>query len=287
MTKSMCTIAAALEEGARQLIDSESPLLDTRVLLGYALNKSRTYLMTWPERVLTLEQYQLFQQVLSRRQLGEPIAYIVGQREFWSLPFYVSPSTLIPRPDTEVLVEHALSYVKPSSEVLDLGTGTGAIAIALASEVSDARVTGVDVRRDAIELARRNSALNQVDVRWLESSWFTAVDEEKFHVIVSNPPYIDSADEHLVQGDVRFEPHSALIADEHGLADIKSIVEQAPVHLHSQGWLFIEHGFEQHNAVQDLFKQRGFQHVITHLDYGENPRVTQGQWIQEAPWKSC
>jgi release factor glutamine methyltransferase len=259
---------------------SESPSLDAAVLLCHVLDKPRSYLLTWPDRLLTAEQYQAFQAVLARRTAGEPVAYITGEREFWSLPLKVSPSTLIPRPDTERLVELALDKA-PSvpASILDLGTGTGAIALALASELPDCQVVGVDIRAEARQLATENAQnLHLTNTRFLNGSWFDPIEGgTKFALIVSNPPYIDKHDPHLSQGDVRFEPVSALVAEEKGLADIRHIATLARAYLQHSGWLLFEHGYEQGEAVRELMKELGYQHVTTEQDYAGNDRVTLGQ----------
>lgn len=278
MTDSEYRIEQALKQGVVQLANSDSPLLDARVLLAFVLCQSTTYLLTWPERLLSEEQYQQYQQMLQRRQAGEPIAYLTGKKEFWSLSFDVSPSTLIPRPDTEVLVEQALEKLTSGQSVLDLGTGTGAIAIAIAHECPDVYVTAVDLRDDALQLARKNVQRHHVHVQLHQSSWFECLQEQKFNLIVSNPPYIDADDPHLQQGDVRFEPHSALIADNQGLADLQTIIIQAPDHLFDDGWLMVEHGYQQAAAVACLMQQAGFDSIHTQYDYAGLARVTMGRY---------
>ncbi len=208
--------------------------------------------MTWPERELDAAQQATLQGWLERRLNGEPIAHLIGEREFWSLPLKVSPATLIPRPDTEVLVEQALARLPAGPcAVLDLGTGTGAIALALKSERPDADVWAVDRMPAAAALARANSAALGLPIEVRDGSWFEPLVEPssskapRFAMIVSNPPYIDGADPHLDEGDVRFEPRSALVADEQGLADIRLIVAGAPAHLLPGGWLLLEHGWQQ------------------------------------------
>ncbi|MFM2483378.1 peptide chain release factor N(5)-glutamine methyltransferase [Celerinatantimonas sp. YJH-8] len=272
------SIEQALQFAGSALISSDSARLDARVLLGHVLGKPPVYLMTWPERSLTESQWQAYQQLLKRRQSGEPIAYIIGEREFWSLPFYVAPCTLIPRPDTEVLVELALERLSPQARLLDLGTGTGAIAIALTHERPDLMTTAVDIREDALAIARRNGERNQVSVDWRLSSWFDALSGCKFDMIVSNPPYIDPLDEHLQQGDVRFEPKSALVAEAHGLADLFTIIDAAPAYLNEGGWLLLEHGYQQSEPLLEYLAKPGWHQVQTCCDYAGQPRVTLGQY---------
>lgn len=265
------------------LAEGESPRADADVLLCHLLGCRRSYLMTWPERELDAAQQATLQGWLVRRLNGEPIAHLVGEREFWSLPLKVSPATLIPRPDTEVLVEQALTRIPQGPcAVLDLGTGTGAIALALKSERPEIDVWAVDRMADAAALARENSAALGLPIEVRDGSWFEPLGEPdrdntpRFAVIVSNPPYIDGADPHLEQGDVRFDPRSALVADDAGLADIRHIVAHAPAYLLTDGWLLLEHGWDQGEAVRQLLRDGGYREVATVRDYGDNDRVTLG-----------
>ncbi|CZU84289.1 peptide chain release factor N(5)-glutamine methyltransferase [Enterobacter ludwigii] len=269
-----------LRQAASELSASESPKRDAEILLEFVTGKARTYLLAFGETQLSAEQEAQLATLLARRKTGEPVAHLVGEREFWSLPLYVSPATLIPRPDTECLVEQALSRLPAQAcRVLDLGTGTGAIALALASERPDCEVTAVDVMPDAVALARRNVArLGFPNVTVLQSSWFSALDNRTFGMIVSNPPYIDEHDPHLTQGDVRFEPLTALVAANEGLADIVHIVTTSRQHLLPGGWLLVEHGWTQGDAVRDVFIAAGYRAVETCRDYGGNDRLTLGQW---------
>ncbi|MFA0543652.1 peptide chain release factor N(5)-glutamine methyltransferase [Vibrio sp. 10N.222.52.B7] len=267
-----------LQEG-----DNTSPSIDAAVLLCHALDKPRSYLLTWPEKHLTSEQESEFNALLKRRLTGEPVAYIIGEREFWSLPLKVSPSTLIPRPDTERLVEVALDKTfGKQGAILDLGTGTGAIALALASEMPNRQVTGIDLRPEAQQLATENAQrLNITNATFLHGSWFEPLSSEgvvKFSLIVSNPPYIEKNDPHLSQGDVRFEPITALVAEEKGLADIRYISENARGFLENEGWLAFEHGYDQGLAVREIMQALGYLDVVTEKDYGGNDRVTLGRY---------
>ncbi|MCK6265416.1 peptide chain release factor N(5)-glutamine methyltransferase [Vibrio sp. ZSDE26] len=279
----MSTVEQTIQSATSALQESgsNSPSLDAAVLLCHSLDKPRSFLFTWPDKVLAEKDLNEFQVLLDRRLKGEPVAYIVGEREFWSLPLKVSPTTLIPRPDTERLVEIAL---EKSSEqdgpILDLGTGTGAIALALASEMPDRNVVGIDLEEEAQILASGNAKrLGITNARFLSGSWFTPLEDgTKFALIVSNPPYIDELDPHLSQGDVRFEPMSALVAKENGLADIRYIAEHAIGFLETDGWLMFEHGFEQGDSVIEILSSLGYQQVVTEKDYGNNDRVTLGQW---------
>lgn len=244
-----------LSLAAARFSQSDSPKRDAEILLSWVTGRARTYLLAFGESQLTPEQLAALEPLAARREQGEPIAYLVGEREFWSLPLSVSPATLIPRPDTECLVEQALALL-PSTpcRILDLGTGTGAIALALASERPDCAVVGVDIKADAVALARHNAeklALENVD--FLQSSWFQSLDG-KFTLIASNPPYIDANDPHLSEGDVRYEPQSALVAAAEGMADLADIIRQAPDYLEQGGWLVLEHGWQQAQAVQNTLK---------------------------------
>ncbi|MDC5810011.1 peptide chain release factor N(5)-glutamine methyltransferase [Vibrio europaeus] len=277
------SVESTLKKAVQQLQESgsDSPSLDAAVLLCHALDKPRSFLLTWPDKILEAQQLSDFQNLLQRRLSGEPIAYITGEREFWSLPLKVSPTTLIPRPDTERLVEVALDKASLNQgDILDLGTGTGAIALALASELPSRNVWGVDLKTDAQQLAQSNAtALNLTNTQFLAGSWFEPIPSgTEFALIVSNPPYIEKEDPHLTQGDVRFEPLSALVAEEKGLADIRHIATQARSYLIDEGWLMFEHGFEQGEAVRNLLLSLGYDHVETYKDYGDNDRVTIGQY---------
>lgn len=277
------TIAVCLRLAQQLTAVSESPRLDIEILLAHILQKDRTFLFTWPETALTREQEDQFTAAFERRLGGEPVAHIIGQREFWSLPLFVNNTTLIPRPDTELLVETILNLFASDvhnqpRQVLDLGTGTGAIVLALAHEKKHWHCLGVDNQPDAVQLAQRNRdhlQLHNVTIR--QSDWFTAVDQTDFDVIVSNPPYIAADDPHLQQGDVRFEPLSALVADNQGFRDIENIVQQAKHYLLPNGWLLIEHGYQQGLAVRRLFEQSGYAAIQTLSDLGGNERVTLGK----------
>jgi release factor glutamine methyltransferase len=274
----MASIQSLLDSAT--LPDSPTARLDAELLLSAALDKPRSYLRTWPEHEPGAEQLSAFATMLERRRAGEPVAYILGHQGFWSLDLEVAPHTLIPRPDTELLVETALQLAPAAARrVLDLGTGTGAIALALASERGGWRVTGVDRIAEAVELAERNrQRLKLTNAGFRLSSWFDALAGERFDLIVSNPPYIASADRHLDEGDVRFEPMSALVAGADGLDDIREIIDQAPRHLEAGGWLLLEHGYDQAEAVRGLLSAAGFAAVESRRDLGGHERISLGQW---------
>lgn len=270
---------------------SDSAQLDAELLMSYSLNKNRTYLYTWPEKTLSKSQQACFENLLEQRLQGKPIAHLTQEREFWGLNLKVTADTLIPRPDTEILIETALNKLNPlsnqqqcSSEsqqacsILDLGTGTGAIALALKSELPTCQVTAIDFSQAALEVAKQNAQTHQLTVAFLHSSWFDALPPQtEFDLIVSNPPYIEAQDPHLLEGDVRFEPLSALTAGEDGLDDLKIIIGQACLFLKNHGWLMVEHGYNQATEVCKLFESHHFANVETIHDYGQNPRITIGQ----------
>ncbi len=259
--------------------DPESPAIDAEVLLLHRLGKPRSFLFTWPEHPLDPEMQTQLAGDLARRFAGEPVAHITGERAFWTLSLESNASTLIPRPETESLVEAALALTLPSTaEVVDLGTGTGAIALALASEQPRWRIEAVEYSAPAAELARRNAARLALPVTVHQGSWYGPLAGRRFDLIISNPPYIDPVDHHLDQGDVRFEPKSALIADNRGLADIEQIAAGAPGHLHPGGVLMVEHGFDQGDAVRRIFTEAGLVRVTTGQDLGRRDRFTQGVW---------
>jgi release factor glutamine methyltransferase len=264
---------------------SDTAKLDAEILLCHVLDCNRTYLFTWPEKILDEIQIALFHQLCEKRQAGHPIAHIVGFRAFWTLNLKVTPTTLIPRPDTETLVEHAISLVSELQNVqvcgnlsgLDLGTGTGAIALSLASELPHWNWLAADFIADAVTLAQENAELNGItNCKIIQSDWFEQIPNTKFNLIVSNPPYIEENDPHLEQGDVRFEPLSALTAPDNGLSDIKKIVSQAKGYLHHNGVLIIEHGHTQGEAVRDIFIHNGYKNTTTIKDLSENERITVG-----------
>ncbi|MBB3102694.1 peptide chain release factor N(5)-glutamine methyltransferase [Azomonas macrocytogenes] len=272
----MATIESLLNTA--ELPDSPSPRLDAEWLLAAALGKSGSYLRTWPEREVADAIAERFAASLARRRKGEPVAYILGRQGFWSLELDVSPDTLIPRPDTELLVETALTLLPETAlDALDLGTGTGAIALALALERPAWRLTGVDRVEQAVALAEGNcKRLGLGNVDFLPSHWFSALRARRFSLIVANPPYIAENDPHLSQGDVRFEPSSALIAGPDGLDDLRTIIARAPDHLAAGGWLLLEHGHDQAQAVRELLAAGGFVAVESRRDLAGHARISLG-----------
>ncbi|WP_315710718.1 peptide chain release factor N(5)-glutamine methyltransferase [Brenneria uluponensis] len=272
-----------LAQAIAQLSGSESPKRDAEILLGFVTGKRQTFLLAFGETQLTIEQHQRLDMLLARRVKGEPIAYLTGEKEFWSLPLSVSPATLIPRPDTECLVEQALRYLPATpSSILDLGTGTGAIALAIASERPDCDIIGIDIQPEAVVLAQHNAVrLGLTNCRFLTGNWFSPLTSQQFTLIASNPPYIDASDHHLAEGDVRFEPASALVATESGMADLRIIIKRSINFLQEDGWLLLEHGWQQGEAVRQLLQQQGFCQIVTCRDYGGNERVSLGQWTKQ------
>ncbi|PJX13286.1 peptide chain release factor N(5)-glutamine methyltransferase [Halomonas sp. 141] len=278
------TFDALLSQAAQRLTQAGSPTprLDAEVLLGCAAQCSRTWLYTWGDRECPTWERARFEALVAARAQGQPVAYLTGEREFWGLRLATSPDTLIPRPDTETLVEVALSRAAaPEGRLLDLGTGTGAIALALASEKPGWQVIGADIRPGAVALAERNAAaLGIANARFVLSDWLSAflppAEEPPFDIIVSNPPYIAADDPHLSQGDVRFEPHSALVADANGMADLLHVIEAARAHLAPGGYLAMEHGYQQAASVREALLAAGYQSVESVQDMGGHERVTLG-----------
>ncbi len=276
----MDTIAQLLELGRETLAPvSPTASLDSELLLAEALGRPRSHLYAWPEQPVVGGQRRRFQQLLQRRRRGEPVAYLLGRREFWSRPFRVTPGVLIPRPETELLVERALRYL-PERErrlVADLGTGSGAIAVTLALERPAVRIVAVDISPEALALARSNAtALGAGNVVLVRGDWADALPRGRFDLIVSNPPYIPENDTHL-QGEIRFEPTTALVAGKDGLDAYRRLIPQAYACLRPQGRLLLEHGHTQAEAVSRLLERAGFTHIRCHHDLQGLPRVTQAQ----------
>ena len=273
----MSSVSDWLARAQTSLTDSESPRADAELLLMHVLDVNRAWLYTWPEKSLTESQQDSLNKLLARRIEGHPIAHLTGVREFWSLPLRVAPSTLIPRPDTETLIEWVLDLDLPdAARAIDLGTGTGAISLAIKSEYPAWSVEAVEFDVDAYALAQSNASRLELDIHLIHGSWFERVNGH-FDLIVSNPPYIDPDDNHLAEGDVRFEPASALVAEQSGLADLFHIIDHAPDYLKPDGWLLLEHGYDQAEAVCDYLHQRGFVNVQNRCDLGGNPRISGGR----------
>jgi release factor glutamine methyltransferase len=254
--------------------------VDARVLLCHVLACESAYLAAHPEALLTPEQEADFRALVARRVAGEPVAYLTGEREFFGHRFGVSPAVLIPRPETEGVVERALEHIPTDRPVtvLDLGTGSGCIAISIALARPQARVHGVDRSPEALAMAQENAVtLGASNARFSVSDWFSVVSAETFNAIVANPPYVAAGDPHLAEGDLRFEPPSALVAGADGLDAIRRIVAQAPSHLARGGWLFLEHGFDQARSVRAIMRAAGFPAVSSTTDLAGIERVTGGR----------
>ncbi|ELX11801.1 protein-(glutamine-N5) methyltransferase HemK, release factor-specific [Janthinobacterium sp. HH01] len=274
MISDISAIAAGVTIGALQVQSLLDPL-DNRVLLCHALGLSRVSLITRSERELDAGQAARFAALVQRRLAGEPVAYIVGQREFFGLPFEVNGAVLIPRPDTELLVELALDRLPPQGRLLDMGTGSGAIAVALAHTRRDAAITALDVSPEALAVAGRNAAANGARVDFLHSDWYAALQgRPPFDIIVSNPPYIAGGDRHLAEGDLRYEPPGALTDHADGLSALRIIVAGAGSHLKPQGWLLMEHGYDQSLQVRELLTAAGYVEVRSWCDLAGIERVS-------------
>lgn len=275
-------IAQTLVSSVSRLVNSDSPRADAEILLAHVLHKPRSYLLTWPENELSADEAAEFAALIARREAGEPVAYLVGSRGFYGLDLAVSKAVLIPRPETELLVEAALARLPAGACVLaDLGTGSGAIALALANELGhahkDVQVVAVDVSPDALTQARVNAQTLGLTVEFRLGSWCAGLAGDVFDMIVSNPPYIRADDPHLNQGDVRFEPALALASGADGLDAIRAIIACAPAHLKTGGWLLFEHGYDQADDVASLMRAAGFAAVESLLDLQGHARVTLGR----------
>lgn len=278
----MTRVDEALAAARARLAASPTARLDAELLLADTLDRPRTWLHAWPEAELEPDVTEAFDQRIARRAAGEPIAYLLGEREFWSLPFTVSPDVLIPRPETEGLVRAALDHLRAGGttepRVLDLGTGSGCVAVALAHERPGVRVTAVESAGPALAIARANAARQgTVNVEFLEGNWFAPLGSRRFDVIVSNPPYIPTGDPHLAAGDVRFEPVGALDGGTDGLDALREIAAGAPHHLAPGGLVAVEHGMDQGEAVSALFAGEGLTGVETHSDIAGLARITSGK----------
>lgn len=271
----MMNIKNLLSE-ASALLKSDEAAIEAQLLLQHLLNVNRAWLIAHQNDALEANIHEAYRALINRRANGEPIAYIMGYRDFYGLKLKVTPDTLIPRPDTETLVDAALEKIEPNLplSICDLGTGTGAIALAIAKNRPHAQVTAVDFSEKALEVARQNAQdLSILNCQFLQSDWLSALKNHSFDVIVSNPPYIEADDQHLNQGDLRFEPLSALASGKDGLDDIRTIIRQSKNHLKPSGWLMLEHGYNQAEAVANLFKEAGFSDISHALDLQGIQRV--------------
>jgi release factor glutamine methyltransferase len=276
----MATIRQLIADGEAALSDSDSARLDAEILLATSIKQSRTWLYTWPDHIPTLPEQHLYLELIRRRQTGEPVAYLCGRREFWGLSLKVDHNVLIPRPETELLVETVLARLdkKLEATVADLGTGSGAIALALGSEKPAWKIVATDQSEGALEVARENArALNVPNVVFRAGEWTQALDKTHFDVIVSNPPYIEEGDCHLVEGDVRFEPVSALVSGKDGLEDIRQIAGTCREFLQLGGWLMLEHGYNQGESVRQIMTVEGYTDIETLEDLAGHDRVTLGR----------
>lgn len=274
----MPNLRAALAEAAARLGHSDTAALDAQLLLAHILGKTRTWLYTWPAHELDASQSAAFDALVARAAAGEPVAYLTGKRAFWTLTLDVTPAVLIPRPDTELLVELALEVgMTLPGPVADLGTGSGAIALALASERGDWQLHATDASAEALQVAMANAErLGFANVRFFHGSWCEALPADRYSLIVSNPPYIADNDPHLPA--LAFEPLGALVANEDGLADLRTIAIAACARLADGGWLLLEHGWQQGEAVHALLCSLGYTGVTTRRDSGDRDRVTLGRW---------
>jgi release factor glutamine methyltransferase len=280
-------LATVLATSISALIkESAIPQRETAMLLERILQMSRASIAAHPERFLDAQQEHLARAWIQRRVDGEPMAYILGEREFYGVKLIVTPDVLIPRPETETLVEQALArlsrqYAPNTARVLDLGTGSGAIAISLAEQRPALDIVATDISAKALAVAKKNASKLGVQISFMESDWFSTLENERFDLIVSNPPYVAHGDPHLTQGDLRFEPITALTDNEPnqgGLACIRRIIEKAPAHLNGEGWLLFEHGYDQADACRELLAARGFVELICAHDLAGIPRVSGGRW---------
>ncbi len=281
----MTSIAALLVQGQKSLSSSESPFIDAQVLLCHVLDVDRSYFYKSPEEIIPEQQQKEYSDLIEKRHEGIPVSHLTGQREFWSLDLNVSKDTLIPRPETEHLVEAALTIINQGKikQIADLGTGTGAIALSIGTEISttspDCQIIATDISVEALEVADQNlQKLELKNVTLKKGSWCEALGDSKFDLIVSNPPYIAEDHPCLSEGDVQHEPVLALTSGADGLNAICEIIQNAPVSMNSEAWLILEHGYDQKETIQKLFRSRGFQMIETRQDYANLDRITLGQW---------
>lgn len=273
-----------LDDATSILYDTtETPRIDAEVLMQHVIDQPLAWLIAHGDTVATAEHNQAFYTLVNQRHAGQPIAYLIGRKDFWSLSLKVDHNVLIPRADTETLVEHALARLATGSalDVLDLGTGSGAIALSIAKERPIAKVLAVDSQNGALAIARENAVINNIDnALFLHSDWYSALpDDLRFDLIAANPPYVEITDPHLDKGDLRFEPVTALVALNHGLSDLKTIVQTAPSYLKAGGSLIVEHGYNQAEDVASFFKENGFRSIECFKDINDLPRCTAGRLV--------
>lgn len=276
----MATIKQLITDGENALPDSDSARLDAELLLSVVIAKPRSWLYTWPDHIPALPEQHLYLELIRRRQAGEPVAYMTGRKEFWDLQLKINHDVLIPRPDTELLVETALAKLPEdeSIRVADLGTGSGAIALALASGRDNWQLIATDQSARALDLAQENAKnLDIKNISFFQGSWLAPLSGLTFDAILSNPPYIEKNDPHLQRGDVRFEPVHALISEENGLADIHHIISNSPSFLTPSGWLMLEHGYQQGEQVRQLFAAFSYSEIETLRDLAGHERITIGR----------
>lgn len=268
-------IASALNWARRRI-----ELMDARLLLRHVLQCPAAHLVTWPEERVSAVDWADFRALVERRAAGEPVAYLLGEREFYGRSFAVTPAVLIPRPETELLIELAIAHCGADAgrRVLDMGTGSGVLAVSLALELADAEVTALDRSREALWVAMANAARLGASVSFVQSDWFGALGAERYHLIVANPPYVAAADPHLEEGDLRFEPLTALASGPDGVDDLSEIIAGAPAHLERGGWLFVEHGYDQSARVRGLLADAGFGAIASWRDLAGIERASGGRW---------
>ena len=281
----MASISQSIFEASKLLAKtSDSAQLDAQVLLCHVLQCNTAYLATWPEKELDTEANETFNTLIQKRLNGTPVAYLTGEREFWSLALKVSEDTLIPRPETELLIETLLEKIQQEKplDIVDLGTGSGAIAIALAGEKPQWKFTATDISEETLKVAISNAKQHGINnITFIHSDWFQSLGKQQFDVIISNPPYIAKTDIHLSEGDVRFEPQTALVSGDLGMDDIIKITRQSLSHLNHHGWLFLEHGYDQQTLVFDCLNDAGFSSITQKNDLSGNPRMTFGQYNKQ------